>query len=848
MIKQLAATIALALPMSALALSNSFSYQGSLNDGGSPATGSYDLQFQLQTSAGGNVGAPLVREDVAVSGGLFAVELDFGAAISSGDFRLQIGVRPGASTGAYTTLSPTTNIRPTPQAQVAGIASEAVTVSPDSISSASIQSGAVTTSEIADNTVLSADIADGTIGAVDVDINEVQWRVSTACSPGQAIRSIAANGAVTCENTVGGGTVTSIATGTGLTGGPITASGTISIATGGVTSALIADGTVASVDIADGSISAFDLAASSVNGSKIEDGTVGLDDIDTAQVQHRVFATCPAGSSIREVLATGGVTCETDDGTVTSVASGAGLSGGPITSSGTLSIATGGVTSTMIADGTVANADLAANSVNAGNIVDGSVGSADVNTAQVQARVTGTCAAGSSINAIAANGMVSCETDDVGPAGWSLTGNNGTNPATQFIGTTDNQALVLRVNNSRSLRIEPNNVSPNLIGGVTENVVTTGAYGAAIGGGGQFNFPNRVTDNYGAIGGGAGNVAGDGLGTTSDQGFATVSGGQLNTASAGSSAVGGGLQNTAAGSMSTVGGGNLNTASGNFSTVSGGSDNTASGENSAVGGGSFNCAGGRWSWAGGASAKVRPGSASGGVGSGCNGVPGTGTAGGDQGTFAWSDSQGGALTSSGPNQFLVRADGGVMFNTSTLPFSGDDLVVRARQNSGDADSDLTLVTRGDRRVRFYASNNTGSLVITPNNLATASDNRLVVEGGSGGNATLSNGGTWTNASSRTFKAGFQAVDTLDVLARVVDLPISTWNYIGSAEGLHMGPVAEDFKRAFGLAGDGKSIATVDADGVALAAIQGLNQKLEAENAALRAELAELRALVMERVR
>jgi hypothetical protein len=54
-------------------------------------------------------------------------------------------------------------------------------------------------------------------------------------------------------------------------------------------------------------------------------------------------------------------------------------------------------------------------------------------------------------------------------------------------------------------------------------------------------------------------------------------------------------------------------------------------------------------------------------------------------------------------------------------------------------------------------------------------------------------------------------------------------------------MAEDFKAAFDLAGDGKSIATVDADGVALAAIQGLNQKLEAELAVARAENAGLQA-------
>ncbi len=63
-------------------------------------------------------------------------------------------------------------------------------------------------------------------------------------------------------------------------------------------------------------------------------------------------------------------------------------------------------------------------------------------------------------------------------------------------------------------------------------------------------------------------------------------------------------------------------------------------------------------------------------------------------------------------------------------------------------------------------------------------------------------------------------------------------------------MAEDFKQIFGLGGDGKSISTVDADGIALAAIQGLNQKLESENAALKSALdaveARLSALESER--
>lgn len=56
----------------------------------------------------------------------------------------------------------------------------------------------------------------------------------------------------------------------------------------------------------------------------------------------------------------------------------------------------------------------------------------------------------------------------------------------------------------------------------------------------------------------------------------------------------------------------------------------------------------------------------------------------------------------------------------------------------------------------------------------------------------------------------------------------------------MGPLAEDFAHTFGLGNDEKHIATVDESGVALAAIQGLNRKVERENAELRTQNAELR--------
>ncbi len=55
----------------------------------------------------------------------------------------------------------------------------------------------------------------------------------------------------------------------------------------------------------------------------------------------------------------------------------------------------------------------------------------------------------------------------------------------------------------------------------------------------------------------------------------------------------------------------------------------------------------------------------------------------------------------------------------------------------------------------------------------------------------------------------------------------------------MGPVAEDFHAAFGLGNSDRAISIIDADGVALAAIQGLHQKLQTENASLRDQNAAL---------
>lgn len=81
--------------------------------------------------------------------------------------------------------------------------------------------------------------------------------------------------------------------------------------------------------------------------------------------------------------------------------------------------------------------------------------------------------------------------------------------------------------------------------------------------------------------------------------------------------------------------------------------------------------------------------------------------------------------------------------------------------------------------------------------------------------------THVNTSSRTLKAGFTPIDSKRVLQQLARVPITRWHYrTEGPEEEHVGPVAEDFREAFGV-GDGQHIATVDADGVAFAAIQGL---------------------------
>jgi hypothetical protein len=101
--------------------------------------------------------------------------------------------------------------------------------------------------------------------------------------------------------------------------------------------------------------------------------------------------------------------------------------------------------------------------------------------------------------------------------------------------------------------------------------------------------------------------------------------------------------------------------------------------------------------------------------------------------------------------------------------------------------------------------------------------------------------SWNVVSDRAAKENLTEVNSREILARVAALPMQTWNYKGGAI-RHIGPMAQDFYAAFAVGPDDKHISTVDADGVALAAIQGLaqeNQELKSQISNLESRLAVL---------
>ncbi|MBZ0222833.1 MAG: tail fiber domain-containing protein [Dokdonella sp.] len=239
----------------------------------------------------------------------------------------------------------------------------------------------------------------------------------------------------------------------------------------------------------------------------------------------------------------------------------------------------------------------------------------------------------------------------------------------------------------------------------------------------------------------------------------------------------------------------------------------------------------------------------------------------NSGSFVWGD-RGSAATysDSAANQFIIGAKGGVGINTSTAddgtapldntltlaPVDGSSVVSFGMRVGGNSSWRFSNFFSG---MMYGYKDSTGTFNLSAlfgtnqtlglNGAAASAAQPLKVghDASTGNGAYLSGGGVWTNASSRFFKQGFADVNPADVLGKLVKMPIQTWTYLdgGATDGRHLGPVAEDFATAFGLGQDSQHISTVDANGVALVAIQGLNSKLEGDNAELRGRLDQVQA-------
>lgn len=178
-----------------------------------------------------------------------------------------------------------------------------------------------------------------------------------------------------------------------------------------------------------------------------------------------------------------------------------------------------------------------------------------------------------------------CADDNDTNSFWSLSGNSGTASNTNFVGTTDAVALVLRVNNVVGWRLAPNGTNtPNVIGGYSGNSVAGGVKGATIGGGGNSSgssLANSVTGSGGTVCGGDGNSAAQ---------YATVGGGVSNSATGYGAVVAGGNYNqtNTADPNQTIGGGRENSTNGYYNTIAGGYANSTSGANTTIGGGQNN--------------------------------------------------------------------------------------------------------------------------------------------------------------------------------------------------------------------------------------------------------------------
>ncbi|MBI5383253.1 MAG: tail fiber domain-containing protein [Verrucomicrobia bacterium] len=374
---------------------------------------------------------------------------------------------------------------------------------------------------------------------------------------------------------------------------------------------------------------------------------------------------------------------------------------------------------------------------------------------------------------------------------WLLGGNSGTRAGTHFLGTTDDEPLEFKVNGLRALRLENNGDSadfdttpdgaPNVIGGSPWNFVSAGVVGATIGGGGATNY---------------------------------YSGGYTNSALSDFAVVGGGLHNNI-GSSSTA----ATIAGGQYHSI--GTDSEAS----VIGGGSMN--------------DIEPNSISatiaGGQRNDIRNNSDKATIGGGENNTIVDNSHHSAIGGGAGNTIVGNAayatiPGGVNNNATNYAFAAGSYA-RALHTGAFVWSDGAGTVTTSAAANSVTMRGRGGF-------------RFLTGSGSGGAQLAAGDTSWSVLSDRNVKKDFAPVDSQAILEKLAALPITQWHYQWEEPGVtpHIGPMAQDFKAAFYPGSDDKRITTQEADGVALAAIQALNQKLDEQHAELKAKDARIAAL------